>query len=174
MGSVSATCAETNSGTIKIFRNGDDCCADCTINVVASPQVTGGAKVNPTASVDISSSISIGVGGMGASASGGVSLSNSDGGTRTINGVPYTIPAGKLKQLYAATAQPPLDYDFETCSLSITIATAGVLSANASQSLIELGRAEASGNFEKATPGLTITATTNCDDSESDDGVFHY
>lgn len=168
--SVNSVCSKANGGTMNVFLSGDDCCTDCTINVVASPKVTGTAKVDPLGSATVSSTISVGVGGTGASASGSVSLSNDDGGTITINGVPIPVGAGTTKKSYAAVAQPPLNQNFQTCSLSITIATAGTIDTNASTNLINW-YGYAGGAFGTATPGLTITPQTNCGEGEIDDPI---
>lgn len=168
--SVNSVCSKVNGGTMNVFLSGDDCCTDCTINVVASPKVTGTAKVDPLGSATVSSTISVGVGGTGASASGSVSLSNDDGGTITINGVPIPVGAGTTKKSYAAVAQPPLNQNFQTCSLSITIATAGTIDTNASTNLINW-YGYAGGAFGTATPGLTITPQTNCGEGEIVDPI---
>jgi hypothetical protein len=167
LASVYSSCSKTNSGTFQVFLEGEDCCTDCTMHVVASPQVTGNGVLNPTGSFNVSSSISVGVQGTGASASGSVTLSSESGGTQTVNGITIPIPAGQTMWSYSAIAGPPLDQNFQTCNLSVTIALAGTIDTTAATSWFD-SYGQATGTFGTATPGLTITPRENCEGEEGE------
>ena len=173
-GDVSSSCALTNGGTVNVFLNGDNCCNQCIINVSANPSISGTVFVDPTASVDMSGSISIGVGGASATAAGSISLAQDGSGTMIINDFLFPLPAGTLRKSWAAPASPPLNQDFHTCNLSATISTMGAINTNAQTGWTDW-RGEARGTFTGSQLGLDFNPRTECDDIDPiPGGVISY
>lgn len=171
---VSSSCSLTNGGTVNVFLNGDECCNECIINVSANPSISGKVYVDPTASVDMSGSISIGVGGASATAAGSISLAADGSGTMIINDILFPLPVGTLRKSWSAPASPPLNQDFHTCNLSATISTMGTINTNAQTELMDW-RGEARGSFTESKLGLSFTPRTECDDVDPiPGGVISY
>jgi len=161
--SIFGSCAKANGTTITVALQGDNCDCECSIGVVASPALTAGVVINPTASANLAASIAVTVNGGGSAiASGSVAL-NDDGGTLVVTplSIPVPIPAGSASKTFAATAMPPLNATISGCATSITIATAASLDLTAETTFFDW-HGMATGRIGKATPGLTITPTTSC------------
>lgn len=164
---VTSSCAKTNTGFMRIWLEGTDCCHNCTMHVVASPHITGNANISGNASASISGAISVASACGGATASGSATVSDS-GGNTTIQGVPTPLPSGATTASFAAIAQPPLDANCNTCDLSITFATGGTIDCSARVNLLpnKWWNSSASCQFGSSGPGLTVTPSVNCPPGE--------